>query len=313
MERALTMRIILYNSHRQTKPIIRDPSNKKFVFLNINLIWKLIPIPGRYKLKYKLMYWLLCIIRPIAILDINWITKYQSLYKVWSKNHGCKFIVIQHGSYMGGKVTSSAHKYTKCDELWVWGPYFKEQFEQLNPGKRVRIKIFGNPVFNEIGNIKHIRQKEENEILLLPTSLIDEKIVLKWKLLAAQIKSIGYVLKVRYHSFQKGELLQEYAQTIPRSISLYSTLKNKYSLVISDESTALLVAAFFKQSAVFLKTRDIDSAYNNYAFNIEMIDFTNFHTSFSRIYSKIEDKNTLLLDKLLTVRNSNSIDEMLLN
>ncbi len=147
----LKKEVVLYVLHRQTLPIINNPINKqKFVFINVMYLWRIFPLPGKYKLKFKIMYLILNIISPKYIIDINWVSKWESLYKVWTKKHQkSKFIVIQHGGYVGGIIKDNAHKYTKCDVFLTWSEYFTNLFKEYNKGKKTEIVTFGNTVYNK--------------------------------------------------------------------------------------------------------------------------------------------------------------------
>uniref|UniRef100_UPI004047CFF3 hypothetical protein n=1 Tax=Flavobacterium sp. TaxID=239 RepID=UPI004047CFF3 len=95
---------------------------ESFTFFDIALIWKYIPFKTSDKRKYRIMYILLNVIKPRYILSMNWQSKRESLYMVWtSKYPKSKFLVIQHGSYVGGYVTDIAHRYAKCDVFLTWG------------------------------------------------------------------------------------------------------------------------------------------------------------------------------------------------
>jgi hypothetical protein len=100
-------------------PIAMNLVNRKvFYFIDISLFWKYIPFRTSDKRKHKIMYVILNLIQPKYILSMNWLTKRESLYKVWTKNHPeSAFIVVQHGSYVGGVVTDIPHKFTKCDVM----------------------------------------------------------------------------------------------------------------------------------------------------------------------------------------------------
>ena len=124
------------------------------------------------------MYFILNLIRPKYILTMNWITKRESLYKVWTAKHSnSKFIVVQHGSYVGGFVTDIAHRYAKCDVFLTWGSYFVTEFSKYNDRKKVNIIPFGNPIYNSIDRANYsYKTNSLNKVLLLPTALNNENV-----------------------------------------------------------------------------------------------------------------------------------------
>ena len=113
----LGKKLVLYNRHRQTIPIIQNAANRKeFFFVEMSKIWGMIPLRSTQKAKFKVMYWILSLLNPTYIIDINWITSYQTLFLIWARKHkDSTFVVFQHGSYIGGIVTDKAHRFTKCD------------------------------------------------------------------------------------------------------------------------------------------------------------------------------------------------------
>ena len=241
--------IVLIEPHRQLLPMKANEENKKeFVFINVNKIWALIPLTHQFKLKYTIMYLILNIIKPRYILSINWLSRRTSLYKVWTKNKvNSQFVVVQHGSYVGGAVTRSDHRFTKCDVFLTWGPYFKRLFEDYNKGKKVKIVSFGNPVFNLYDrykfNYKEVSQFNK-KVLLLPTYLKGDDID-HFNDLLKKLANIECDFDIKMHSKQKIEEMPFNWRVIERNV--YDLLQSeKYDIVISDKSTALLDAIHFK-------------------------------------------------------------------
>ena len=269
--------IILYQKHsRQIEPLIFNKYNrKKFWFIEMGGIWKFIPFRSTNKIKFRIMYLILDLIHPKIILDINWITRNQKLYKVWTANNpNSKFVVLQHGSYAGGKVVDVAHKYTNCDIFLTWGDYFVNQFKDYNSGKNVRFLCFGNPLYNEFDRSRFsYKQSMSNKILLLPTALDDENILHFYELLK-RLSNLKFHIEVKEH-YMQGNLIRQNDKFIQYPIlegvdkitgKLSEILPiNDYDFIISDHSTSLLDAIFFKNNVI---SSGYTTNYSKYLINL---------------------------------------------
>src|SRR5688500_6708095 len=111
--------IVLINRHRQTVPLLNSEWNRKnFVFIESIYFWRIIPFSSKSKAKYSIMFMILNLVSPRFIIDVNWISKWHSLYFLWCRRHSpSKFIVVQHGLYSAGIVTDAAHRYSKCQVM----------------------------------------------------------------------------------------------------------------------------------------------------------------------------------------------------
>lgn len=247
--------IVLISNHRQAKPILKDKENReKYIFIKLLIIWRILPLPSKYKIKYIFVYWMLNLIQPKFIIDINWIGKWQSLYKVWTKNHPkSKFIVIQHGSYVGGIVTDIPHRYTKCDIFLVWSDYFKNMFENYNKGKKVEIITFGNPVYNQIDR-SAIKEKINNgkKILLLFSAIAADRLRYYYQLIN-KLREIGFTLYLKQHNFQgKKEEFPIVENIEIETRNIFDLLSdNDYEFIIADHTSAMLDAIFFKNRIIY--------------------------------------------------------------
>lgn len=269
--------IILITYHRNTLPIIRNEINKKkFIFINLLYIWRVLPLPGKYKFKYIIVYWLLNLISPFYIIDINWISKWQSLYKVWTKKHPLsKFIVIQHGSYYGGIIRDNSHRFTKCDIFLCWSDYFNDYFKNVNKGKKVQILTFGNSIYNQFKRDEIAQKKNSSgKILLLPTAIKKEKIAIYNKLIKL-LNNLGFTVYLKPHVFQgRDEHFPSFEYVCTINCNIYNLLKNNdFDFVVSDNSTALLDAIFFKNKVLFFAPPDnicetVSNIYSEYLENI---------------------------------------------
>jgi hypothetical protein len=252
------------------------------------------------------MYFLLNCINPKYILDINWISREHCLYKVWTaKNTNSKFVVIQHGSYVGGIVTDKPHSYTNCDIFLTWGPFFVEQFEEYNSGKKVKIINFGNPIYNEFNRMDFIyKNSKSNKILLLPTAL-DSEGVSHINTLIKKIKLLGFEVFIKEHGKQGKEKEKNGSTSYPSienvekyNGQLYSILQdNDYDFIISDHSSALLDAIFFKNKVLYF---DPDNIIKDYS--------TNYSDHLTNLFSKEFNKMSKCnFYKLLNIENQESL------
>lgn len=206
---------------------------------------------------------------------MNWQSKRESLYKVWTANHAnSSFIVIQHGSYVGGVVTDIPHQYTKCDVFLTWGSFFTEEFIKKNSRKNVRIVNFGNPIYNQY-NRAHFTYKENrtHKILLLPTAL-DSNDLIPFNVLLNKLKELQFYVVVKEHGKQgvekdlSGRLKYPKIEGVTKSTGeLYTILlKNDFDFIISDHSTALLDSVFFKNKVLYFDPNNHAKGYTtNYS------------------------------------------------
>lgn len=267
--------IILYDKHRQTQPLVENTYNRqKFLFFDVNSIWKSIPFKTTDKRKHKIMYCILSCIHPKYIISMNWISQRESLYKVWTAKHPVsKFIVVQHGAYTGGIVVDADidHRFTKCDIFLVWGNYFENLFREYNKGKNVKIVSFGNPVYNMYKREKFTyKEKHTGNVLLLPTAL-DEGALKHFCKLVARLEELGFNVLVKAHGMQ-GKVKDNTGKLIfPKMKFLKSTTspvfeilpENDFDFIVSDYSSALLDAVFFKNQVILFDStnRENNSTY----------------------------------------------------
>lgn len=316
--------IILYNHHRQTEPLANNLINKKnYLFIDVGLIWKYIPFKTSDKRKHRIMYAILSCIRPKYILSINWITKRESLYMVWTAKHSkSKFIVIQHGAYAGGTVSDVPHKYTKCDVFLTWGSFFIKQFKSYNLLKKVNIVNFGNSIYNTFNRTTFkYNIHTSGKILVLPTALNRQDIVYFEKLFN-KLKEVGFEVTVKEHGKQGIEKDKQGVFKYPpiEGVSkitgqLYGILQqNDYDFVIADHSTSLLDAIFFKNRVLYFdalnNTRGYTTHYSNYLDNLQLRDFNSIvKNDFYNMLNIAKQED--LLAHMITAEN-NQIDSFCL-
>lgn len=310
--------IILYDKHRQTSPIANHPINKKkYFFIEVGLIWKYIPFKTSDKRKHSVMYLLLNVIRPKYILSMNWQTKRESLYMVWTAKHPqSKFIVVQHGSYVGGFVTDIPHRYTKCDVFLTWGTYFVDQFLKYNNKKKVQMVCFGNPIYNNFNREDFTyKNSNSNKVLLLPTAL-DNQNLNQLYILIEKLNQLNFEVVVKTHAFQGNNKFNiDRAFKYPKiegvnqvNGALYPILKNNdFDFIISDHSSSLLDAIFFKNKVLYFdpnnKVKGYQTHYSNFLVNLFDEDFGSISKdSFYELIS-VENQEALFNDMIYLGNN----------
>jgi hypothetical protein len=267
--------LIFYIPHRQTMPLVKNKKNKdKYIFIGWNRFFNFLYLKGKYRLGNNLLYLALSILNPKYIISINWITKKEQLFNLWCKKHSTsKFVVIQHGSYVGGIVTDIAHRYTHCDIFLTWGDYFTKIFENYNRGKNVQILTFGNPVYNSFfrDNFSYNIIKT-GKILYTPTAIKKDSLNHVYDFID-KIKAINFHITLKEHNKQGREKLPEGNLKYPEisgvektTDDISSLLKGyEYDFIVSDKSTALLDAIFFKNKVIFFAPpEEIDDYMHNH-------------------------------------------------
>lgn len=269
--------IILYNRHRQTIPIVANPENRSaYYFFEIQYLWKMIPFSGKNKWKFRIMYQVLNLISPKYILDINWIGKWHSLYYLWCKRHPeSKFVVVQHGSYVGGIVTDIPHRYTKCQVFLCWGNYFTNLFRAYNQGKRVTCFSFGNTVYNQSNRDQYAYGTTSGHRVLMVPSAIGGERLQRLTDFKDHLVTLGFSVDIKEHNYQS-KLFEEIKGFNKITGDIYDILRKKtYDLVISDHSSCLLDAIYFKNKTLFFSpggevTEYSHNRYNDFMMNIAL-------------------------------------------
>jgi len=313
--------IVLYDKHRHTLPLVTNEINKrKFYFFDIAVIWKYIPFKTSDKRKHRVMYFFLNLIKPKYILSMNWQTKRESLYMVWTTKHPkSKFIVIQHGSYVGGFVTDIPHRYTKCDVFLTWGAYFVDQFLKYNNRKKVQMVRFGNPIYNNF-NREDFTYKNinSNKVLLLPTALDDQNLKQLY-ILIEKLNQFNFKVVVKTHAFQGNDkFIKDGTFKFPKiegvnqiKSDLYTILKNNdYDFIISDHSSSLLDAVFFKNKVLYFdpnnKIKGYTTYYSHFLPNLFEEDFTSL--SKDRLYEFLSREKQEVLFESMIFKGTNTIE-----
>lgn len=197
------------------------------------------------------------LLAPKIILDVNWISAYHTFYKAWTKkNRRSKFVVLQHGSYIGGIVSDKAHRYTKCDVFLTWGDYFTGLFRGFNAGKRVAIVNFGNPIFNQFKRSAFQYSERENRSVLLAPSVINETRLKSLLSFYRYLTDAGYNVCLKEHKLQSA-YGTEIADVPKDTTGIFQLLQEKtYDIIITDHSSVLLDAIFFKNKVLIFSDPD---------------------------------------------------------
>lgn len=317
--------VILYDKHRQTTPIANHTINKKkYFFIEVGLIWKYIPFKTSDKRKHRIMYCILSCIKPKCIISMNWLTQRESLYKVWTANHSeSSFIVVQHGSYLGGVVTDIPHKYTKCDVFLTWGSYFTTEFSKFNSLKKGKIINFGNTIYNTYhSEHRSYKSTKHNKILLLPTAL-DPENVIHFKTLFRKLQELKFEVVLKEHGKQGTEKDKKGALKYPSlkgvtkiAGDLYPILENNdFDFIISDHSSSLLDAVFFKNKVLYFDPNNERKGYKtNYSkYLINLFDTDLEKATKNTFYELISVDNQELLLNNMIHKGSNNLDTIKLS
>lgn len=312
--------VVLYDKHRQIEPLASNQKNKEnYFFYDVGLIWKYIPFKTSDKRKHKIMYFILTCIKPKYIISMNWLTQRESLYQVWTaKNAESNFIVIQHGVYAGGEITDVPHKYTKCDVFLTWGPYFTTEFTKLNSLKKVKIINFGNTIYNTYHNEhRSYKSTKHNKILLLPTAL-DPETIIHFKALIRRLQELKFEVVLKEHGKQGTEKDKKGALKYPSlkgvtkiSGDLYPILENNdFDFIVSDHSSSLLDAVFFKNKVLYFdpnnERKGYTTNYSKYLINLFDTDLEN--ATKNTFYELISIENQQALLNNMVYKGTNNID-----
>jgi hypothetical protein len=299
-------------------PLVENTFNKrKFRFIDVGFIWKFIPFKTSDKRKHSVMHFILSCIQPKYIISMNWLTQRESLYMVWTAKHPkSKFIVLQHGAYVGGIVTDKPHKYTKCDIFLTWGSFFSKEFKRNNSLKKVNIIDFGNTIYNKVKRENFAyKDKKTNKILLLPTAL-NKGDLLHFYNLINRLKELDFQIVVKEHAKQgiekdkNGIIKYPSIEGLTKITGpLYPILQNNdFDFIIADHSTALLDAIFFKNKVLYFDPKNnikgYTTQYSKYLMNIFLDDYSNKGRNYFKEAIYIENQEALFAN-MVTLGNNN--------
>lgn len=305
--------IAFVHRHRNSIPV-EEANRDNYIFFDPGLLWKAMGIVGRRrKLRYRLMYLFLNLVKPAWIIEINWLDKIQTLFLLWARRNNKQFVVIQHGIYYGGMMRDIPEKYIKCNIMLVWGDYFKDMFLQNNPGKEFKCISFGNPIYNQY-NRKEFKysQTEIKHILLAPSFIRGERLKRHYKLID-KLKAFGFDITVKEHKKQSidSEPISGCNKTAGDDFHLYRLLESQaYDLVITDVSSAMTDIIFFKNRVLYfspdVEGSDLnDNVYGKYLKNLD--DYLDSITTKQELLNFIDlNAQERLLKRLIKVDDLNN-------
>lgn len=245
-------KIILFSPHRNSNPLRNEENRRYFFFLNPKFLWKLSFFFGRNsKIRYKAFAFMITVINPVAIIDINWINNMHTVYYIWCRNNNKKFLVLQHGTYAGGIIADTPHRMAKCQAFLLWSEYFKLLMEGYNKGKNVDFIVFGNPVYNQYDRRKFKYLKGEIKKILIVPSLVVGSRLESYRLLINRLVSFGYEVHVKEHNMQS---IRSNPIDEKRFIKgdIFEILHEQlYDLCITDVSSVLNDIIFFKNKVLY--------------------------------------------------------------
>jgi hypothetical protein len=312
--------IVFVHRHRNTIPIVED-NRDKFIFFDPSFVWMLMGVVGRRrKLRYRMMYRFLSLVKPVWIIHFNWLDQLESLYLVWANNHEKQFVVVQHGIYYGGIMRDIPEKYIKCNVMLVWSDYFREMFLDNNPQKDFRCISFGNPIYNQYErSLFEYPEKIGNKVLLAP-SLVKGNRLKRYYALIEKLLQYGFDVSIKEHYKQAidSESIQVAGchKTDGDDFHLYRLLKSQeFGIVITDVSSAMTDIIFFKNRVIYFSPE-----FNGVDFNKNMYSeyLPNLNDSLEKVKSSGDILSQInvklqegLLEQLIKVDNiSNNLNQI---
>lgn len=284
--------IVFVNYHRNSAPII-DANQDKYIFFDPGFLWRLMGIVGkRNKLRYRLMYLLLSLVKPAWIIDINWLDKLQSLYLVWANQHDKQFLVIQHGIYYGGMMRDIPEKYVKCNIMLVWSDYFRNMFLENNPDKNFRCISFGNPIYNKHDrSLSEYPEKIGYKILLAPSLIKGHRFKRHYDLIE-KLLTFGFDVTIKEHYKQALDSEPIQVEGCHKNngddFHLYELLKShKYDIVITDVSSAMTDIIFFKNPVIYFSPEFEGENFNKNIYGEYLVNL-------DHLLDEVKSKNELL-------------------
>lgn len=267
--------IILFHRHRNSDPLLTRENKKRFFFIHCPLIWKCTGIFGRKsRARYRVMALILSFIRPRYIIDINWISRLGGLYLVWCRNNRpSRFVVVQHGSYIGGIITDNAHKYAKCDVVLCWGEHARQEFLRYNSQTDVQIMVWGNPLYNRFDRSVMDFNEHVGTRVLFVSAVVKGKRKAAFEDCMNVFKQLSFEIFVKEHNYQ-ASLSEPFRHVRKIKGPLYEILQEqRFDIVVSDISTSLIDSLFFKNRTLFFSPEGelpeyTHNAYSKYMRNI---------------------------------------------
>ena len=278
--RVFGKQLVFYNPHRNTTPLLSSENRKNFIFVNFSWLVKITKMFGRSsslprKLAIKAV---LSLFRPLYIIEPSWISPIHKVLHEWCNSHSpSKFIVVQHGLYIGGVVVGDAPKFARCNIMLCWGDVSLREFLRHNPNSKTHFVKWGNTVYNRLER----REFEYKEVLgrkiLFCPSFVTEDRIPNYEALIKHLIRIGFDVSIKQHNFQTKRARSLLGARILNTELFHLFRSQAYDLVISDHSTALIDAIFFKNNVLLFSPPGPSPAYDENAYTRRLI---NIHGEF---------------------------------
>lgn len=291
-KRTFHREVILINKHRNTVPFINNINRSNFLFIDINLLIKPTRIFGKKtELRFFVLKLILNILKPKYILDFNWISIHNQFFLKWCKeNRPSRFVVVQHGLYVGGVITDFSHRFPMCDLFLCWGDHTINELKKYNTNFIADILKWGNPIYNLYERKNFDYKLERNGTVLIAPSLVSGYRKIMFEELVKKLKSLGFQVEIKQHAFQsiKSNSLIDCSLS---DVSAFEILMNqKFDIVFTDVSTLLVDSIFFKNNTLFFSPPDglkefVDNGYSCFLKN-NFFYFTDWG-SMDEVYSCI--------------------------
>lgn len=268
--------IIIFNRHRNSVPLLNAKNRQHFFFWNSWWLVKGSAVFGRQsKLRYRMLALFLDFIGPHAILDINWTTRHHDLFHAWCRRNRRRFIVFQHGSHIAGVICDIREKYVNCTTFLVWGEHFRRLAEHDNPENDFECLVFGNPVYNEVerGCINY--SKSLGNRVLVAVSVMEGARLEALSAFLRKLATVGCRITVREHNLQAriSTPIEGFRKTVAPLYQLLST--QQFDVVLTDISSAMLDAIFYKNRVVFFSPPGDDPAFTKNVYSCFLPNLAN--------------------------------------
>ena len=248
------------------------------------------------------------------IITGNWISRYEAFYSIYTAKHPkCKFITVQHGAYVGGNITLSSHKYCRSDIFLTWGSNFSEKFKTLNSLKNIEVIDFGNPLYNAKNRDKYKYQKNKVKRVLIANSGVTKVGSENLLKLIRKLSRLNIEVHLKMHPHQEkkfGRIDLSDVKVIRAKQDSRILESNLYDVVISDHSTFLLDAIFYKKKVIYFPQfdRGKDFHKNLYSDFLDPLELDFFHAKngMNCIYDLVSiEAQEALLAKAITLQKGN--------
>lgn len=156
--------------------------------------------------------------------------------------------------------------------MLCWGDFSLQEFVRHNPGSETRFLKWGNPVYNNLERRDLSYKKALGEKVLLCPSLVSEDRIPDYEALIFHLRHIGLDVSIKQHNFQSKRARPLQGAKILDGELTHLLRGQDYDLVISDHSTALIDAVFFKNNVLLFSPPGPSPAYEENAYTLRLIN-----------------------------------------